>query len=41
MALTYFATSLKVLLDEEQGQLKVVDKDDKPLTKTYVKVIGQ
>ena len=39
--LTYFATSLKVAINENFGELKVVDKDDQPLSKVYVKAFSK
>jgi len=34
---TYFSTSLKVQTIENYGQIKVLDENNKPLTKVYVK----
>ena len=38
--LTYFSTSIKVAINENFGELKVTDTDDKPLAKVYVKVFS-
>ena len=39
--LTYFSTSLKVTINENFGELKVTDHDDKPLAKVYVKAFSK
>lgn len=39
--LTYFSTSLKVSINENFGELKVSDKEDKPLSKVYVKAFSK
>ncbi len=41
VSLSYFASSIKVTLNEEAGQLRVMCPEGRPLTKTYVKVIGE
>ena len=39
--LTYFSTSLKVVINENFGELKVTDQDDKPIAKVYVKAFSK
>ena len=39
--LTYFSTSLKVAINENFGELKVTDNDDKPLSMVYVKTFSK
>eukprot|EP00343_Euplotes_focardii_P002882 CAMPEP_0205804970 /NCGR_PEP_ID=MMETSP0205-20121125/8029_1 /ASSEMBLY_ACC=CAM_ASM_000278 /TAXON_ID=36767 /ORGANISM="Euplotes focardii, Strain TN1" /LENGTH=272 /DNA_ID=CAMNT_0053075391 /DNA_START=280 /DNA_END=1095 /DNA_ORIENTATION=+ len=39
--LSYFSTQLKVILNEQFGELKVTDQDGGPLSKTYVKVYAK
>ena len=34
---TYFSTSLQTISVQESGQIKVLDKNEKPLSKVYVK----
>jgi len=38
---TYFSTSLKVNVTENYGQVKVLDEENKPLTKVYVKCFAK
>jgi len=40
-AVTYFSTSLKVTVLENYGQVKVVDANDQPLAKVYVKCFAK
>lgn len=35
---TYYSTQIKVIINENYGELKVTDKEGKTLPKTYVKV---
>lgn len=37
----YFSTSLKVIINENYGALKITDQDDKSLPEVYVKVFSQ
>jgi hypothetical protein len=39
--LTYFSTDLKVAINENFGELKVSDTNDKPLAKVYVKAFAR
>lgn len=39
--LSYFSTELKVIVNEGFGELKVTDKQDRPLSKVYVKVYAK
>ena len=39
--LRYFSTSLKLVINENYGELKVTDKDDKPLPLVYIKVFSK
>jgi hypothetical protein len=39
--ITYFSTSLKVAINENFGELKVTDQDNKPLSKVYVKTFAR
>ena len=41
LSATYFSTSLKVHILENYGQVKVLDVNDKPLIKTYVKCFAK
>ena len=38
---TYFSTSLQTIAVQESGQIKVLDKNEKPLSKVYVKCFAQ
>ena len=38
--MTYFSTSLKVIIIENYGQVKVFDENDKPLTKVKKDIIN-
>jgi len=40
-SVTYFSTSLKVSIIENYGQIKVLDKEDKPLQRVYVKAFAK
>ncbi|CAI2378280.1 unnamed protein product [Moneuplotes crassus] len=39
--LTYFSTSLKISINENFGELKVSDEDNKPLSQVYVKAFSK
>ena len=39
--LTYFSTSLKISINENFGELKATDQNDKPLAKVYVKTFSK
>jgi len=41
LSATYFSTSIKVHILENYGQVKVLDTNDKPLIKTYVKCFAK
>jgi len=38
---TYFSSSLKVAVNENYGELKLSDKDDKAVVKAYVKCFAK
>ncbi|KAL4440764.1 hypothetical protein ABPG74_013745 [Tetrahymena malaccensis] len=40
-SLTYFSTSLQVQIIEDIGQIKILDKEEKPLSKVYVKCFSK
>jgi hypothetical protein len=37
---TYYSSQLKVIVNENFGELKVTDENNKPLPKIYVKVFA-
>ena len=39
--LTYFSTSLKIVINENFGELKATDQNDKPLARVYVKAFSK
>ena len=39
--LTYFSTTLKISINENFGELKVTDQDEKPIPKVYVKTFSK
>ncbi|KAL4490234.1 hypothetical protein ABPG72_004273 [Tetrahymena utriculariae] len=40
-SVTYFSTSLQVQIIEDIGQIKILDKEEKPLSKVYVKCFSK